>query len=70
MSAPFTAKYSGPCPGGCDGIEPGDEVEYVDETLMHTDCENSEGLRGHDREETPDPCVACFLIHPAGACDA
>lgn len=71
MSHPFIARFSTRCPGGCDGIEPGDEIEYVDDTtVMHTDCENAEGLRGHEREESPDPCPDCWLIHPTGRCDA
>lgn len=60
----FAAKYSGPCAGGCDGIEPGDEVEYVDDVLMHTDCENAAGLREDRPERATQTCPECFIIMP------
>lgn len=34
---PFPAKFSGRCGNG-DRIEPGDQVEYVDDILVHTEC--------------------------------
>ena len=62
----FAAKYSGQCAGGCDGIEPGDEVEFVDDVLMHTDCENSEGLRAESPDRKTETCPECWVIKPCG----
>jgi hypothetical protein len=58
----FVAKYSGQCAGGCDGIEPGDVVELEDGALMHTDCENSEGMREEGRRT--ETCTECWTIKP------
>lgn len=75
MSVVFAAKYHGKCAGGCSGIHPGDEVTYADDNaLMHTDCENSEGLRETEeqielREPEHPTCTSCFLIHRPGVCD-
>lgn len=64
----FQAKYSGKCAGGCDGIEPGDEVEYDDDALMHKDCENSAGLRGERAAEVVvEACPKCWLV--LSSCD-
>lgn len=49
----FTAHYDGLC-GECgDEIEPGDEVQYVDDELVHADCstEISGGIEFAVREE-------------------
>lgn len=62
----FTAKFAAPCAGGCDGIEPGDEVEYEDDVLMHTVCENSAGLREDYPERATQTCPECFIIMPCG----
>jgi ribosomal protein S27AE len=58
----FVAKYPGRCAGGCDGIEPGDVVELEDGALMHTDCENSEGMREEGRRT--ETCTECWTIKP------
>ena len=64
----FDAKYRGPCAGGCDGIEPGDEVGYEDGALMHADCENAAGLR-EDAPRRPEVvCTVCFMVKPC-ECD-
>ena len=34
----FTAAYPGTCAECLDEIEPGDEVQYVDDELIHEDC--------------------------------
>ena len=65
-STAFLANYSGPCPGGCNGIEPGDEVAYFDDALMHTDCENAEGLRADYPERAEVVCTECWVIQPCG----
>lgn len=38
---PFLAKYAGRCAAG-DSIEPGDELEYVDDVLVHVGCKPRE----------------------------
>ncbi|CQD03688.1 hypothetical protein BN000_00622 [Mycobacterium europaeum] len=56
----FTAKYGGRCNSGdCDygdHISPGDEVEYVDDDLMHTACASR-------ARRYPPLCNACFEHH-------
>lgn len=34
----FAAAYSGTCDECGDEIEPGDDVQYVDDELVHADC--------------------------------
>ena len=63
---PFVAKFAGACAGGCDGIEPGDVVQYDDGARMHADCENSEGLRADRIDYTAVTCTNCWLIQPCG----
>lgn len=62
----FAAKHRGPCAGGCEGIEPGDEVEFVDDALMHVDCEDAEGVRPEPKQA--ETCPTCWLERPCG-CD-
>jgi hypothetical protein len=63
-SNPFNARYPGRCEGDCGGeIEPGDEVSYVDDQLMHTDCQPRHWPDG----EKPPICPHCWLQH-AGEC--
>lgn len=39
MTRIFRARYSGRC-GNCDErIEPGDEVVYLDDVVVHADCD-------------------------------
>lgn len=65
----FEAKYRGRCPADdCDGIEPGDQVEYSDGVLGHVDCAAAEATRVEPPVE--EPCTDCFLIHKPGLCDA
>ena len=63
---PFVAKFAGTCAGGCDGIEPGDVVEYDNDALIHTDCENSEDLRADYADHLAVTCTECWLIQPCG----
>jgi hypothetical protein len=64
MSA-FTAQYHGPCAAG-DRIEPGDQVVYVNDELVHLDCER-EALTQLDRDAKKRVCTVCFLVE--GSCD-
>ncbi len=57
----FAAKFAGPCPGECDGIQPGDEVEFNGLMVVHADCENIHGRIEHP--ETP-TCTSCWLQMP------
>lgn len=39
MAGPvFTAEYDGRCNECGEAIEPGDDVQYVDDALVHEDC--------------------------------
>jgi hypothetical protein len=57
----FEARYHGPCAECADRIEPGDDVVYVADELVH--------LRCSEQEKRPQPkvCQRCFLAH-AGDC--
>lgn len=60
-SRPFEARYHTTCAGCEEKISPGDLVKFVDDEVVHEDCE--------PREERPakPPCPACFMVH-AGEC--
>lgn len=61
----FTARYDGHCASeDCTHgtIERGDEVEYVDDELMHTGCASRQ-----KRSTLPPRCDDCGLHHP-GKC--
>lgn len=60
MSA-FEARYAGPCAAG-DRIEPGDQVVYVNDDLVHIGCEGDvivTAVRATERV-----CDICHLIRP------
>lgn len=61
----FTAKYSGPCAGCPNRIEPGQEVVRDDEGLVHADCGPSIDQLGVAPDETV--CPDCFMVH-SGEC--
>jgi hypothetical protein len=61
----FEAKYYGRCAGCEERIEPGDQVEYADEELVHTHCDPQADPDAPTRNEKR--CPACFTIH-AGEC--
>lgn len=65
MSAPFTARYAGPCAGCEERIFGGDEVWFVDDQLVHVGC-----MPAPEREPDPRPvCPTCFMeIALNGAC--
>lgn len=66
----FAAKYHGPCAGCPHGIEPGDDVEFVDapsnfdqlRVLVHVGCTPDESSR---RDSGP-MCGSCFTYHRGG----
>lgn len=65
-SKPFTARYPGRCHADCgDTIEPGDDVVYVDDQLVHDGCTPAAEV-----ERAPRPvCLDCFTeIALNGAC--
>ncbi|TDO18157.1 hypothetical protein EV580_1340 [Mycobacterium sp. BK086] len=58
----FEARYAGDCAAdscnyGDGRIRPGDDVEYVDEELMHRECAKSV------RRGDPPLCRECFTHH-------
>jgi hypothetical protein len=59
----FEAKFGGPCAAGCDGIEEGDTIRYVNDRPAHVHCEP-------DDEPAPERelevCQECWLIKPCG----
>jgi hypothetical protein len=55
----FEARYSGRCAAG-DPIEPGDEVAYVDEQLVHADCADSPCTSPTAAETV---CPSCWTVH-------
>ncbi len=56
------ARYSGPCANDCGvRIEPGDEVVYVDDAVVHADCEAS--------PEPERPVTVCPTCHLTKPCD-
>ncbi|BBY78916.1 hypothetical protein H7I53_18110 [Mycolicibacterium pulveris] len=60
----FAAKYPGVCAYG-DRIEPGELVEYVDDELVHVNCDVPS--LPNDRDDLTKVCRTCFTIH-AGEC--
>jgi len=62
----FPARYGGKCAADCDRrIFAGDEVEYVDDQLVHVGC-----VPAPDVEKEPRPvCPTCFQeIALSGEC--
>jgi len=65
MSGTFAARYGGPCAAECGSrIYPGDDVEYVDDELVHADCADDPPAAARP---APPPCPACWTVH-AGEC--
>jgi hypothetical protein len=63
----FEAQYEGRCPAG-DAIEPGDEIEYFDDQVVHTDCLAFVRSRARRDEKTREVCTTCWLLKPC-ECD-
>ncbi len=58
--AGFEAKYRGKC-GACEErIEVGDLVVFVDDVLVHEDCEGAALVDAKNL----DVCPRCFLVRP------
>ena len=63
----FIARYPGSCAAECgERISPGDDVVYVDDRLVHTDCADGLGPMPTPRAVTV--CVHCHLVQPCD-CD-
>lgn len=69
----FVAKYRGRCAADCDDpvIVPGDRVLFVDDELVHEECE-AEGLVAaegrHGAHRVAEVCTRCWLVRPC-PCD-
>jgi hypothetical protein len=59
MSA-FKAKYAGRCAAVGDTILPGDLVVYVDDDLVHLDCEE----QGLTERPSAVVCTTCWIEKP------
>lgn len=78
----FVARYEGPCAAGCGvRVRPGDDVVYVDDEVVHADCEELALLppyrRGPARTDRLEElfarplgvvCGTCFVEKPC-RCD-
>jgi hypothetical protein len=66
----FEAKYKGTCSDCHEPIEVGDQVVYVNDELVHVDCEGSalaDVLNMRPRKKAA-VCERCFMEKPCG-CD-
>lgn len=61
----FEAKYGGKCEGCGARIIPGQLVVFVDDELVHLECEPW-ALR---KAAEVDVCPACWLVRPCGCED-
>ena len=59
----FLAKWGGLCGACYDHIEPGDRVQYVNDDLVHVDCEPFEVP-----DEKAVVCTTCWIQKPC-ECD-
>lgn len=63
----FTARYPGRCAAECgESIEPGDDVTFVDDRLVHADC--ADGLGPMPTPRAVHVCPECHLVQPCD-CD-
>lgn len=61
----FRANWPGRCADCDEGIAPGDNVEYVDDVLVHVDCSEVE----RPADPLPDVCGVCWMAKSVtGAC--
>lgn len=67
MNSPFPARFPSACNKGCEGIEPGDMIRFVDDAIEHVDCDTATLER--PASKTYPVCERCWLLHPEGACD-
>jgi hypothetical protein len=61
----FTARFSTGCPACEQAIDPGDEVKWADDHVIHAACVDPDQAN----QPAPAPCPSCFMV-PAtnGAC--
>jgi hypothetical protein len=65
----FRARYAGWCSVCKDDIEPGDEIEYVDDRPAHVNCDDVNFPRDPNIETPIDVCGVCFQAKATnGAC--
>jgi hypothetical protein len=65
MSGVFPARYSGRCATDCGSrIEPGDDVCFVDDELVHADCADQPKRQAVTERPV---CTQCWMVH-AGEC--
>lgn len=61
----FEARFHGQCPLCEERIKPGQRVKYVDNVLVHDDCEES----APPPESFGEVCMLCFMEKStSGAC--
>ena len=63
----ITAKYAGTCPDCGGRWQEGDRIRVAEGAWRHETCPDDPGEFDLKRGESV--CTACWLIHPAGACD-
>jgi hypothetical protein len=56
----FRAKFKGRCPHCRSSIEPGDHVVYVNDELVHLECEDIP----KPAERPEEVCTVCWLVKP------
>lgn len=67
-SAPFIASFGAACAAECgERIQPGQDVRYHDDELMHVECAEQVAARPPARVELVRPCPSCWTVH-AGEC--
>ncbi len=63
MSALFRARYAGRCAADCgNDIEPGDDVTFASDLLVHVECSDHMPAASVDRPVTI--CPTCHLTRP------
>lgn len=64
----FRVKYPGRCAADCGSvIEPGDDVTYVEDELVHVECADRSwpsGLGPMPEPRAVDICPHCRLVRP------
>lgn len=59
----FTARFRGRCGACAEAIEPGQEIDYLDDYTVHADCDEAA-----PDEPARTACPTCWLVH-RGECD-
>ena len=64
MVTAFPARYHGTCRACHDHIEPGTQVAYVDDRLVHLECASEQLWQGDrpnlEKNDEPDVCDRCW----------